>query len=53
MKFATAKKLRNGDEVLVKETGEILSVVGEVTVSDKTVLIPCNDGNIYTHKEVV
>ena len=51
MKYRYIKKLHNEDEVALKSTGEVLTVV-ETTVSEKHVNIMCNDGNWYHHKEV-
>ena len=51
MTFANAKNLHNEDEVTIKETGVILSVIS-TEIKEKTVSILCNDGNEYHHKEI-
>lgn len=47
-----ARSLRPGDKVVVKETGEILNVIGLEGRWDD-VSIRCNDGNTYHHTEVM
>lgn len=51
MKFQKAKKLHNEDEVTIKKTKQILTVV-ETIVTDKTVIVLCDDGNEYHHKDI-
>ena len=51
MTFANAKKLHNEDEVTIKETGVILTVIS-TEVKEKTVTILCDDGNEYHHREI-
>ena len=46
-----AVKLHNEDEITVKETGEILTVLS-VEVYDKKVLVCCDDGNTYHHRDI-
>lgn len=46
-----AEKLHNEDEITVKETGEILTVLS-VDVYDKKVLVFCDDGNTYHHRDI-
>ena len=46
-----AEKLHNEDEITVKETGEILTVLS-VEVYDKKVLVFCDDGNTYHHRDI-
>lgn len=46
-----AEKLHNEDEITVKETGEILTVLS-VEVYDKKVLVCCGDGNTYHHRDI-
>lgn len=46
-----AEKLHNEDEIMVKETGEILTVLS-VEVYDKKVLVFCDDGNTYHHRDI-
>ena len=48
MKFVDAKKLRDEDEVIVKRTGCVLHVLGDV----EDVFIPCDDGKLYHHTAV-
>lgn len=54
MTFRNAKRLHNEDEVTVKRTGEVLWVLDAWVPEDnpKVVLIECDDGNTYTHREV-
>jgi len=54
MRFTDAKRLQNEDEVTIKKTGEVLWVLGAWIPDDnpKVVLIECDDGNTYTHREV-
>ena len=51
MKYRDAKKLHNEDQVRVKKTGQVLSVV-ETAVTPKTVTVLCDDGNEYHHTEI-
>ena len=51
MTYREAKKLHNEDEVTLKETGEVMTVV-ETTITEKTVYVMCDDGNQYLHKEI-
>lgn len=51
MTYRNAKKLHNEDEVAIKETGCVLTVVN-TTVNEKSVIIECEDGNVYHHKDV-
>ena len=46
-----AEKLHNEDEIMVKETGEILTVLS-VDVYHKMVLVHCDNGNVYHHKDI-
>lgn len=46
-----AEKLHNEDEMMVKETGEILTVLS-VDVYNKMVLVHCDNGNAYHHKDI-
>lgn len=58
MKYRDAKKLHNGDEIIVKETNEILTVLNAYEprpVNDivrKIVLVECDDGNTYHHCDI-
>ena len=50
MKYTGAKKLHNGDEVIVKGTDKSLYVVEiEHDVERKDVFIRCDDGILYHH----
>ena len=51
MTFANAKNLHNEDEVTIKETGVILSVIS-TEIKEKTVTILCDDGNEYHHRDI-
>lgn len=51
MRFKDAKKLHNEDEVLIKKTGEILTVI-EVMHEPKQVNVLLSDGLWYNHKDV-
>lgn len=55
MTFRQAKKLHNEDEVMVKETGEIVTVINAY-VEDKNVMIECCTYDrgycTLTHKEI-
>ena len=46
-----AEKLHNEDEIMVKETGEILTVLS-VEVCNKKVLVCCDDSNTYHHRDI-
>ena len=46
-----AKKPHNEDEIMVKETGEILTVLS-VEVYSKKVLVCCDDSNTYHHRDI-
>lgn len=53
MTFRNAKKLHNEDEVTVKETNTVVTVLDAyVDESGKHVLIECDDGNTYYHDEI-
>lgn len=53
MKRHDACKLHNEDEVTVKETGKHVHVLDAYLHDDgRTVLVECDDGNTYTHREV-
>ena len=51
MKFAAAKKLHKGDEVIHKYTKAVLYVV-EVKLDGSDIYVYCNDGNWYHHRTV-
>lgn len=56
MRFRDAKKLHNEDEVTVKKTGEVRTVLKAYVIDDplfaKAVIVECDDGNSYHHTEV-
>jgi len=53
MKYVNAKRLHNEDEVISKETGDSLYVVStEVDEEHKKVIILCDDGNYYHHRDI-
>lgn len=58
MTYANAKKLHNGDEVTVKETGEVLMVIQAYEprptnmIYRKNILVECDDGNTYHHTAI-
>ena len=53
MKYNDAIKLHNEDEVIVKETDEVMNVVEiEVYPSVKKVDVMLTDGNWYNHKDI-
>lgn len=56
MRFRDAGKLHKGDEVVVKETGEVINVVDTFVYDDdeyKLVMIVAPDGQEYSHDEVM
>lgn len=54
MTFANAKKLHNEDEVTIKETNEIVTVLqAYLSENGKYVMLECDDGNTYYHDEIV
>lgn len=53
MTFENAKKLHNGDEVSVKVTGEIVTVLQTYQLEDKKhIAIECDNGYTYYNDEV-
>lgn len=53
MTYSAAKKLHNGNEVLRKSDGCPLYVTNTEHHTDKkTILIFCNDGECYHHKDI-
>lgn len=51
--FENAKKLHNGDEVSVKVTGEIVTVLQTYQLEDKKyIAIECDNGYTYYNDEV-
>lgn len=51
MTYREAKKLHNGDEVIIKKTSEVVTVIENHIFAKRTELL-CNNGNIYYHNEV-
>lgn len=53
MTFNNAKRLRNEDEVTIKETGEIVTVLQAYSSENgKYIILECDDGNTYYNDEV-
>ena len=54
MKYVDARKLHNEDEVTVKETGEVLTVIDAYQPDEnvKVILVECDDGNTYHHRDI-
>ena len=53
MTFNIAKKLHNEDEVTVKETGDVVTVLQAFSSENgKYIIIECSDGNTYYHDEI-
>lgn len=53
MTFRNAKQLHNEDEVAIKETNTVVTVLGAYAdETGKHVLIECDDGNTYCHDEI-
>lgn len=52
------KKLHNGDEIVIKETNEILTVLRAYQprplndIARKVILVECDDGNTYHHRNI-
>lgn len=51
MKYVDAKKLHNGDEVVIKYTGIPLYVVATKVIG-RNVMVICDDGNTYHHSDI-
>lgn len=51
MRKRQAEKLHNEDEITVKKTGEVLTVLS-VDVYNEMVLVHCDNGNVYHHKDI-
>lgn len=51
MTYRNAKKLHNEDEITVKNTNTVLTVIS-TTINDKTVIVECDDGNKYHHNDI-
>lgn len=53
MTFNNAKNLHNEDEVTIKETNQIVTVLDAyIDESGKHVLIECDNGDTYYHDEI-
>jgi len=53
MTFNNAKRLRNEDEVTIKETGEIVTVLQAYSSENgKYIILECDDGNTYYNDEI-
>lgn len=54
MTYKVAKRLHNEDEITIKETGKIVSVLQtyEDPNARNIVFIECDDGNVYHHRDV-
>lgn len=52
MVLRNALRLQNGDEIRVKESGDVLTVVS-VNPVGKCCLILCDDGNEYHHRDIL
>jgi hypothetical protein len=54
MKYRYAKQLHNGDEVTIKETGAVLTVVEayKPEPTKNTIIVLCDDGNEYHHRDI-
>lgn len=53
MTFNNAKKLHNEDEVTIKETGEVMTVLQAYSSENgKRIILECDDGNVYYNDEV-
>lgn len=53
MTFNNAKKLHNEDEVTIKATNQVVTVLqAYLSENGKHVIIECDDGNTYYHDEV-
>ena len=53
MKFRDAKKLHNEDEVTVKETNEVVTVLQAYqSENGKHITVECDDGNTYYNDEI-
>lgn len=52
MLYKYAKGLHNGDDVIIKQTNEIVTVIDITYIDDKKVIVICDDGNEYHHKDI-
>lgn len=53
MRYTNAKRLRNGDEIIIKKYGCTQYVVTIERPDEKTVLVHCDDGCVYHHSEIL
>ena len=51
MNYRDASHLYHGDEVTLKRTGEVLTVL-EIQVEGRNIYIQCSNGCVYQHQEV-
>lgn len=51
MLYRNAKKLHNGDEVIIKSSGYSQYVV-DIEIQDKDVFVRCDDGVLYHHTAI-
>lgn len=52
MNKSIAEKLHSGDEVKIKKTGEVKQVI-EIDIANKSVIVTCDDGEKYHHKDLL
>lgn len=58
MRYIDAKKLQNGDEVMIKATKNIVRVINIYSprptnmINRKVISVDCDDGNTYHHTEL-
>lgn len=51
MLYRNAKKLHNGDEVIIKSSGYSQYVV-DIEIQEKDVFVRCDDGDLYHHTAI-
>lgn len=53
MRYIEATSLHNEDEVMIKETGEIVTVLQAYPAKNgKFIIVECDDGNTYSHDKI-
>ena len=53
MNFRDAKRLHNEDEVTIKETNEVVTVLQSYqSENGKYIIVECDDGNTYYNDEI-
>lgn len=53
MRLKDAKRLYNGDEVTIKETNKVVTVLQSYTSENgKHIIVECDDGNAYYNDEI-